>query len=633
MVSFFQSQLACHSPEKLYGRKWKTLDDQDLACLPFIDVDRDKIELSVGSNASLLCTAGGDPLPKLTWVYNGHVLTNNTLIWYSNPERTYLVLNGIYHEKVWSNLIIRDISEDDLNSYNCVAENNAGLVDRNVTLVLKQPGAGGGVVDYNTTIIIAAAVAAAILVLLLSVLVCYCCWRRKHTKRRGGKHPLKQNGSVGHHMDHKNILIVNPVEKPPRQYEKIPQTDVEMNTLAAPGSGGAGSHQYDGGGDYAHQEIATHYHPARLPLATLEEEIDDQEMPGDVTLPLHSSVDQSGHFPDLLDNARIPRAISPTQLSYHSLVYPCYTSPNTAEWRYSYILPGENTHYPMGYTSTPQHQPSYRPGYVTLPRRPRVPSWSGAPSLNLEEEGEEQGGKVPAIYDRLGPRTTADGTSRTDLHKTSITGASVNDSFIHSPTSPLSPHNTTLPLHYTPISEAYPVSSRPSKQPLSATLPRSTPNLLEERGFTLPKSNPPPTVTAVVHKPSSRAEAVSPTPSTSSTVRLASPAQPSPSPGSSSEGGNNTASHLQLNTTGHLNISNHSDSNRSSPLVPQITSNNNNNTINSSNKKKVPPKPPPKPSKAKRLSVTSPSSDSGTRKVSVDGGRIYQDEGPDGTEV
>ena len=636
-----QSQLACHSPERLAGHKMEALAENEFACLPQVIVEKEVIPVRPGNNGSLTCTATGDPLPKVYWVIRGRILTNETVVWFSNPERNYLIFDGNDGNRAWSELIIRDLSKDDLSAYTCVAENTAGLVDKNVTLVLQSPNNSNEDSSNTLIFVIIAIVICIILFILLLIVCCYCCWKRKRQKQKSSKQKLKQNGSVGHHIEHKNILIVNPVEKPPRKYEKVPQTDVELNVMNDP----SGHHSYDGI-DYQ-ESLAAHYHQTRSPLATLEEECDDNlthDTTLEASLPLHTSIDQSCPFPDLLDNARLPRAVSPTQLSYHSLIYPSYNTNNTnnAEWRYSYILPGENTRYPIGY-STPQHQPTYRPGYVTLPRRPRVPSWAGATSMQLDEEGETAVVKVAPIYDKLGPRTTIDGTSKTDLTKPS-TSSILND--IYSPGSP--PAVNALPPHYAPINEYNP---RPKglSQHQSATLPRSTPNLLEEKGFSMPQKTALPTVAAVIHKPSNSNSIVSqssssPTPSSASTLRLISPAQPSSSPGGLSDtlsindshpgpsiSPHNTSLDSSLSFTKNNNNLLNNKNIDSSPNVPLGTS----TPVVTSLKKKVPPKPPPKPSLAKRLSLTSPSGDSSTRKLSMssEGGRIYQDEGPDGTEV
>ena len=54
-----------------------------------------------------------------------------------------------------------------------------------------------------------------------------------------------------------------------------------------------------------------------------------------------------------------------------------------------------------------------RQGYVTIPRRPRAPSWSSGPPISPTETDE----LVEPVYDNLGQRTTADGSSAISLNK------------------------------------------------------------------------------------------------------------------------------------------------------------------------------------------------------------------------
>ncbi|OXA46329.1 Leucine-rich repeat-containing protein 24 [Folsomia candida] len=89
----------------------------------------------------------------------------------------------------------------------------------------------------------------------------------------------------------------------------------------------------------------------------------------------------------------------------------------------------------FGLPFSPAEQPAFvpagmRPGYVTLPRRHRVPSWSPGPSSNFDPASSPMGPPSPTgsaatislpfvkarpKYDNLGPRTTADGSSRLSL--------------------------------------------------------------------------------------------------------------------------------------------------------------------------------------------------------------------------
>lgn len=98
-----------------------------------------------------------------------------------------------------------------------------------------------------------------------------------------------------------------------------------------------------------------------------------------------------------------------------------------------------------------------RQGYVTIPRRPRAPSWAAPP-----RPGDPLL-KVEPIYDNLGPRTTADGSSVLSLNKTGEGGTltrTPNRGNIRSlPSTPQPNIIQPLPQYYAPIEEVDPVPS------------------------------------------------------------------------------------------------------------------------------------------------------------------------------
>ncbi|KAK7083361.1 hypothetical protein SK128_017599 [Halocaridina rubra] len=538
-------------------------------------------------------------------------------------EQRYIVNEVVEGGERWSQLTITHVADYDLTYYTCVADNLAGLVEQNVSLIATAPTLTGAITpqsDLDLYIIIAIATGGLILLIVIIAFVCCCCQKRLCRKR---KPTVKVNGlASGSLVEHKNVMIINPVEKPPRKYEKVPQNDKELTKL----SSDPGAHRSFDEVDYPESGPMPH-HKA---LAILEEEEADDELHSqDTTLPLESSIasgtvvaDDIGRYPDLLDMTR-PRAVSPTQLSYHSLC-PQFTIPS--EWRYSYAHPADYGHYPVAYVHA---QP--RPGYVTLPRKHRLPSWSDQTSIEHESLLTAQDDFKPQIidpvYDTLGPRTTADGTSYTDLSRPAL--RAVEPYTPHTPQSPKSP-----PLLYTPLNSNSQLShSHPRNQ--SGTLPRSTPNLQDSSGSS----------SLLFHKIlQGQMPLCSPTPSNASTVHAASPSYLT---------NNTSCSSTYSRLENHCTPSNKSHADSGNELLPKSSKHNNNNNVNGKmnanssdsgmdassaptvtvvSGKKVPPKPPPKPSATKRLSVSS-IGDSRKSAVIGDSSRVFQDESPDGTEV
>lgn len=105
------------------------------------------------------------------------------------------------------------VSEEDFTYYTCVADNLAGLVEGNVSLIPAAPTLTGAITpknDLDLYIIIAIAAGGLLLLIILIVLICCCVWRRKRSSPKP-----KVNGDAGgsaQHMEHKHILVVNPLK-------------------------------------------------------------------------------------------------------------------------------------------------------------------------------------------------------------------------------------------------------------------------------------------------------------------------------------------------------------------------------------------------------------------------------------
>ena len=566
---------------------------------------------------------------QIRWVLHGRILSNMSVVPFSQPEQHYVIRETVTAGERWSQLTVTHVTPADLTWYTCVAENVASLQEANVTLVPAAPTLTGAVTPQRTLdvwLLVGVAAGGVVLLLLLVTCIC-CCWRRRRrTKEKDQGH------------GHKNVLVVNPVEKPPRSYEPLAQTEetVSLEMVAATPSNHA-MHKSFEELDYPESSsgASLSYRPLTGPgLPPLEEE--GQDTTHDTTL--ETPLDFSQHYPDLLDMTRA-RAVSPTQLSYHSLMMPSQPMPLPPhhDWRLSYAAAAAAADPSNGasalqqhYAAIPYHQPppppAARPGYVTLPRRQRTPSWAGKPS---SPPALLHVAAFDPVYDTVGPRTRADGTSRSDLTRP------VREPFTPhtpSPASPLAGSLLHTHGHYiAPLQHPHHTPHHPhhmARNHQSATLPRSTPNLLDEALHETTAAPDPPALRDLqTSMPPAKAPAGtslpplaplathSPTLSSASTARTHSPfrasspsssaSHASPSPAlngdnipllsdstfDSSFNNNNNNNNKTLDTTINSVFSTNSSP---PPAVPTTTS-----------LKKVPPKPPPKPSIAKRLSVAS----------------------------
>ena len=256
-----------------------------------------------------------------------------------------------------------------------------------------------------------------------------------------------------------------------------------------------------------------------------------------------------------------------------------------------------------------------RPGYVTLPRRPRprMPSWANSPPPMSSSPGP---GSLTddhqPLYDTIGPRVTADGSSSSALSLNKIAGLAPGSSMgpggLGSPrASTLARgHKISLPAYYVPIEEV----DIPPASPLVQQRHNhqsSTPNMLNYYNnnnnsrdaeaadqASAPQTTDAPLLSPIpdFRKPGSRSS-VSSLSSNTSGLRKKTPPAVAPKP--VGPGGLVKARPASVTS---------STGDRSSPLSPT----------------KVAPKPPPKPKKRPSTSNS-------------EGLAAFEDEGEDGTEV
>lgn len=390
---------SCAEPPKLQGKSWTDVPSDEFACKPQIIWPPLGTSIEAeGDEVTLTCRVTGNPMPEVRWVVNTRVITNNTRMGYNDLR--YSVRGD---RNGWMNLTIIRVKPQDRGEFTCIAESQGGIDERNVTLIVRHYQTGGmfprNPNDYWPLIMGLASGLIAVLLLALILCCCLC-------KRRSNEHPrpkkVPDNGQISHQIpandQEKSLLtVVNPVQKPPRRYEPPPTQLSELNRNLLDDTGG--STVGDG------EERSTASVEGSPQHIRSREGLED----GGVGPP---------YPPDLL---AFPRA-SPSPVS------PLH-SPNS----FMATLPYSRSH-------SPRH------GYVTIPRRPRVPSWSSAPTPTLLEDPLSP--KAEPVYDNLGPRTTADGSSVLSLNKGLPLDNTPRSRSSHCHTLP-TPRKTSLPPHFT----------------------------------------------------------------------------------------------------------------------------------------------------------------------------------------
>lgn len=179
-------QPICRGPARLQGKTIKSIQSNDLACLPDVSPTTFFLEIGEGKNISLLCHVSAIPEARVTWWFQGQLLQNDSLI-APGLRLLYYIEEGREQKK--SELFIYNTNAEDNGTFVCSAENAAGVIHSNYTIrvILKQePNYDVVTLPFEIVIIIvsAASVTLLILVLIIILSIVKCCRDRKLRKKR-----------------------------------------------------------------------------------------------------------------------------------------------------------------------------------------------------------------------------------------------------------------------------------------------------------------------------------------------------------------------------------------------------------------------------------------------------------------
>lgn len=629
---------ACAEPHKLRGKPWSELASEDFACRPQILAPPPGTVLEADTeDVTLSCKVNGNPAPQVQWVHNSRVISNDSRSVYGDqrfvvlegpadsgapPPASPALLGSAAGSVRWVNLTIRGVRPQDRGQFVCVAQSGGGVDERNVTLRVSRSYAGGGLgglVGAGGSVadawpLIAGLVAGVVLLLLATVLLCCCVARRRRDLQRRdaalviGKKPPPEgrspNGDVTHHVradgcdQQKSLLtMVNPVQKPPRRYDHPTglsgQGGTELSELSE-----LNRNLLDDGSIYGH----------------VDDEGRSLDSVGGLT-PQRSGSEVEAPTAADRDRPLRPAAAAPNSYPPDLLAFPSrsasvsgapHSPASTASTALCGTLPYSRSQSPF---SPPLSQPQVQPrsGYVTIPRRPRVPSWSSpTPTPCLEDPLL----KLEPVYDNMGPRTTADGSSVLSLNKTGLDNSPVRAApprVAPSPSpSPFLPTPSPLPAYYAPIEEldtsTSPVPDRPRANGPSHNHHNGHGHHYHSLGRPSSKFSTPPAPASDKGVNGRRGSwsRISPESTAASTATLGRQLA-----GSRNSDRDDDAMLLPGTAKRPSSIASVSSANSTTPLT--------NGSASAVRTVKVPPKPPPKPKK----------------KV----GPLFEDEGEDGTEV
>ncbi|EZA60224.1 Immunoglobulin superfamily containing leucine-rich repeat protein [Ooceraea biroi] len=200
-----ESEPVCESPERLRGRQIKLLKLNELACLPRINL-QDHVEIYEGENVTLKCDVHAIPTAKIAWSFNEdpcELQNENDSI----ANGISMFPRCIYRQRggtnISSTLFLYSVESLDEGVYRCIADNNAGSAEANLSLrVLFREKPTVEPPSDNPASGYVAAIAAGALVGTLLALGClvgsviYCAKKRRRDRKRNSKALVTQSKSV-----------------------------------------------------------------------------------------------------------------------------------------------------------------------------------------------------------------------------------------------------------------------------------------------------------------------------------------------------------------------------------------------------------------------------------------------------
>lgn len=394
--SLITTPTGCAEPPRLRKSFWS--GQEVFACMPVIlePLSKTLIEAS-STNMTLVCKVTADPEPDVNWVLNGRVIARDA----RQINNKYVISKSIEPHFTWNNLTIVNVNYRDKGEYKCVAKNPAGEDEQNINLMVPSDGnfGSGGYshimkpIENFLPILICAIVSMIFLIIILTIILCRC---RKQVPRGGTSGKGGDNESSSEYInlhgqpDMEKALItdVNPVVKPPRFVVPTPigsggteVSEVKKNLLDNDSTyiGDDESRSLDF--DQTSRKIDNLLELSRHPY------------PPDLLPPFHRAAQVS------------PAASNASTVPDNTRLHPMQNSPlHSPHYDYIYrTMPHSRSHSPF----VPVQPLVPRQGYVTIPRRPRQMSWSSEPPPEIGEP----------LYDNLGKRTTATGSSALNLNK------------------------------------------------------------------------------------------------------------------------------------------------------------------------------------------------------------------------
>uniref|UniRef100_A0A1I8NBD0 Uncharacterized protein n=1 Tax=Musca domestica TaxID=7370 RepID=A0A1I8NBD0_MUSDO len=178
----------CVEPLRLKGQVIKSLKKEEFACLPEVTPQSTYTEVSEGRNLTIACVVRAIPEPKVLWLFNGQVMTNDSFV--DNMHMLYYIdETSTTSEEKHSEIFIYNVGVEDNGTFSCVGQNIAGTTFSNYTIrvIIKEPPVVNEVSfpqNYMNYIVASSAGGGIIFVLIMAFIIVQCKKRQNPVKRK-----------------------------------------------------------------------------------------------------------------------------------------------------------------------------------------------------------------------------------------------------------------------------------------------------------------------------------------------------------------------------------------------------------------------------------------------------------------
>jgi len=365
-------------------------------------------------------------------VINGRIVNNNTNPTGPFSEQKMYIFEETYSYQKWFNLTITNAMYDNLGEYKCVAENTGGVMEKSVTLTFDDPSSVDRWTNLTAdewTVLIGAITASLVFIALIIAICCCLCFCRKAKKKDKITNGNNSKAISAFEQDQSlSQRLLPPTPNVPMTPNCNHFNDTEMTDIRTPSviskpqstsdSSTRSFETYD-------PDLIHHFKKTSTPLSvsTLMSNGSHHRVSPSQFHTLHYHGPHGGHGGHHGGHHH-PRSVS------------CDHSSQTLH---------RLTPQPQKVPQVQQQQ-QQRPGYVTLPRRPRS-SWSAPPNRDspLYSSMTMSRRREGPVYDGVGPRTSADGSSMGTLPRSKPSKSPIEA------TAPRPKHS--LGPYYAPIAE------------------------------------------------------------------------------------------------------------------------------------------------------------------------------------